>query len=480
VEHLRDNSNNTAIFIKRVEIPFEVHDVFNYHARYMAIDRLIPPWSFLKIIKRNNALEDGAICVLELQYGPLKLKWIAKHFGYLKDQVFQDEMIKGPLKTWEHTHSFTPNEINGCKKEDKIKYSLPYGLNRFNIIGNRLNKTLYQIFSYRHRILQNDLKLRDLLKENNRKRILISGTNGLTGSALIPFLDTAGEHKVSRLVRPSSRYSDSGNSSNIKVWDPESGIVDPNDLEGFDIFIHLSGESIGGRWSKAKKKRIRDSRVKTTELLCNTIRKLNKPPSTLLCASAIGYYGSKGEEVVTEETKAGDGFLANLCVDWEARSKSLEDIGVRVVNARFGQILSPNGGILKLLTLASYLKVGIGFGNGCNIINWVSIEDAIGTILYSIGNTTIRGPVNIVSPNPVKASDFFEIISKIQENKIFLRIGSGFMRLAIGTFADTISDSNGVVKPKKLLISGYPFMNPGLEDAVRLLLRRQTGHGTEQ
>ena len=388
-------------------------------------------------------------------------------------------MIKGPLKTWKHTHSFTPNELDGCIMEDKINYSLPYGLNRFNIFRNRLNKTLCEMFSYRHRILQNDLKLWDLLNENKGKRILISGSTGLIGSALIPLLETAGEHKISRLVRPTSKYSVSDNSSNFRVWDPETGIVAPSDLEGFDTIIHLSGESIGGRWSKIKKKRIHDSRVKTTELLCNTIKKLKKPPSTLLCASAIGYYGTRGEEVVTEDTMAGDGFLANLCVDWEAQANSVKDMGIRVVNARFGLILSPKGGILKLLTLASYLKVGMGFGNGSNVFNWVSIEDVIGSILYSIDNTTIRGPINIVSPNPMKASDFFEIISKIQENQIFLRIGSGFMKLAIGDFADTINDSNGVVKPQKLMAAGYPFMNPSLEDAVRLLLGRQIGNKTE-
>ena len=288
-----------AFFTKRVEIPFEAHDVFNYHARYRAIDRLIPPWSFLQVIKRNNGLENGATCILKLQYGPLKLKWIARHMGYLQDQVFQDVMIKGPLKTWEHTHSFTPNELNGCIMEDKIRYSLPYGLHRFNIFEDRLNKTLNQIFSYRHRILQNDLKLWGLLRVNKGKRILISGSTGLIGSALIPFLDTSGEHKISRLVRPSSKYSDSGTSSDFRVWDPETGIVDPSDLEGFDTIIHLSGESIGGRWSNVKKKRIHDSRVKSTELLSNTIKELKKPPSTLLCASAIGYYGSRGEDVVT-------------------------------------------------------------------------------------------------------------------------------------------------------------------------------------
>ena len=125
-------------------------------------------------------------------------------------------MIKGPLKTWKHTHSFTPNELGGCIMEDKIKYSLPYGLNRFNIVRNRLNKTLCEMFSYRHRILQNDLKLWDLLKENKGKRILISGSTGLIGSALIPLLEIAGEHKISRLVRPSSKYSYSHNSSNFK------------------------------------------------------------------------------------------------------------------------------------------------------------------------------------------------------------------------------------------------------------------------
>ena len=480
MKHLSDNSNNTAFFIKRVEIPFQVHEVFNYHTRHRAIDRLIPPWSFLRVIKRNNGLENGTTCILELRYGPLKSKWTAKHVGYLQDKVFQDEMIKGPLKTWKHTHSFTPIESKGCIMEDKIKYSLPYGLNRIDFFRNRLNKTLYQMFSYRHRILQNDLKLWGLQKENKGKRILISGSTGLIGSALIPLLETAGEHKISRLVRPTSKYSESENSSNLRVWDPETGIVDPIDLEGFDTIIHLSGENIGGRWSKIKKKRIHDSRVKTTEILCNTIKKLKKPPSTLLCASAIGYYGSRGEEVVTEETLAGNGFLANLCVDWEAQVKSVEAMGIRVLNARFGLILSPKGGILKLLTLASHLKVGIGFGNGSNVINWVSIEDVIGSILYSIGNTTIHGPINIVSPNPVKASDFYEIISKIQENQIFLKIGSGFMKLAIGDFTDTINESNGVIKPQKLQNSGYPFMNPGLEDTVRLLLGHQIENKTEQ
>ncbi len=441
---------------------------------------MIPPWSFLKIIKRNNGLEDGAICILVMQYGPLKLKWIAKHFGYIQDQIFQDEMIKGPLKTWMHTHSFAPNEISGCIMEDKIKYSLPYGLNRFSTFRNRINKTLIQMFSYRHRILQNDLKLWDLLKENRGKRILISGSTGLIGSALIPFLETAGEHKISKLVRPTSKYPESDNSSNFRIWDPETGMIDPIDLEGFDIIIHLSGENLGGRWSESKKKRIRDSRVKTTELLCNTLKKLKKPPSTLLCASAIGYYGNRGEEVVTEETTAGDGFLANLCVDWESHSKSVEAIGIRVINARFGLILSPRGGILKPLTLTSYLKTGIGFGKGTNVLNWVSIEDVIGCILYVIGNTNIRGPINVVSPNPVKASDFFETISKILENQIFLRIGYGSMKLAVGDFADTISDSNGVIKPQKLLTSGYPFMNTNLEDAVRLLLGRQIENKTEQ
>ena len=474
-----DNSNKPLIFIRQVEIPHEVLDAFNYHARYRALDRMIPPWSFLKVIKRNNGLENGATCILGIQYGPLKFEWIANHFGYIKGQIFQDEMIKGPLKTWKHSHSFTPNKFNGCIVEDKIEYSLPYGLNTFNIFKNRFDKTLNQMFTYRHQILNHDLKLWTILKENRGKRILISGSTGLIGSALIPFLDTVGEHKISRLIRPSSKESARGNNSNFRVWDPKTGIVNPSDLEEFDAIIHLCGENIGGRWSKAKKKRIYDSRVRTTELLCNTIKKLKKPPSTLVCASAIGYYGSKDEQVVTEETKAGDGFLADLCADWEAEAKSVESIGVRVVNARFGLILSPKGGILKLLSLASCLRTGIEFGKGSNVFNWVSIEDVIGSILYSIGNTTIHGPINIVSPNPVKATDFTKIISKIQQNLIFLKIQHKFMKLIMGEFADTISQSNGVVKPQTLLTCGYPFMNPNLEDAVRFLLGRQIVNKTD-
>lgn len=166
----------------------------------------------------------------------------------------------------------------------------------------------------------------------------------------------------------------------------------------------------------------------------------------------------------------GIGFLSNLCVEWKERANSVESIGIRVINARFGLILSPKGGILKLLAFASCLKAGIEFGNGNNIFNWVSIEDVIGGIMYAIDNTTMHGPINMVSPNPVKSLDFFKTISKIQETQIFLSFGPRFMKLALGDFADTINNSNGVVKPQKLLSSGYPFMNTRLEDAVKLLL----------
>ena len=169
---MKDSSESlkqNRIFYETGRNPLLVHDAFNYHTRYRAIDRMIPPWSFLKIIKRNNGLENGAICILVLQYGPLKLKWIAKHFRYIQNQTFQDEMIKGPLKTWIHTHSFAPHEISGCILEDKIKYSLPYGLNRFNIFRNRINKTLIQMFGYRHRILQNDLNYRPTKGEQGKK-----------------------------------------------------------------------------------------------------------------------------------------------------------------------------------------------------------------------------------------------------------------------------------------------------------------------
>jgi len=468
---LSEKSKRNHVFVKRVELSSSVDDVFEYHTREGALERLIPPWSSLRVLKSNKDLHDTSIVILKLNIGPIGIRWIAQHLGYIQNRQFQDRMIKGPFRYWLHTHSFLPNEHNDCIMEDRIEYSPPFGIGGINYINNIIRDNLHQLFYYRHHILRNDMILWKLVKKNRGKKILITGSTGLIGSALVPFLNTVGKHHVTRMVRPSSAYIN--NNHNIVYWDPDNGKIDINNLEGYDIIIHLSGENIFGRWSDSKKRKIMESRIMTTNLLCNSLVKLKNPPSTLICASAVGIYGNRGIDVLTEDSPAGTGFLSVLCQKWEQSSKQAESIGIRVINLRFGMVLTPKGGILKKLVEPSIFKIGLKMGSEKQYISWISIEDVIGSILYSIGDSSIKGPVNLVSPNPMKMSDFTRILSNVLKNKFMIPITKGTLKPVFGELADYVISSSSFVLPKKLSIAGYPFINTDLEDTLRLLLGHQ-------
>jgi uncharacterized protein (TIGR01777 family) len=465
-------SKRNHVFVKRVELSSNVEDVFEYHRREGALERLIPPWSSLRVIKKDIDLKDASIVILRLNVGPIGIRWIAQHSGYIQNRQFQDKMIKGPFRYWLHTHSFVPNEHDNCIMEDRIDYSLPFGIAGIDLFNNIVRKNLSQLFYYRHYILKNDMNLYKLVRNNRGKKILITGSTGLIGSALVPFLSTVGDHHVTRMVRPSSTYRN--NDSYEVKWDPVKGKININKLEGYDIIIHLSGENIFGRWSDSKKRKLMESRIMTTRLLCDSLVKLKNPPSSLICASAIGIYGDKGIDVITEETPpAGSGFLSVLCQKWEEAAASVKSIGVRLINARFGMILTPKGGMLKKLVEPSIFKIGLRMGSENQYVSWISIEDVLGSILYSIGDSSIRGPVNIVSPNPMKMSDFTKILSNILKNKFIIPITTSTLKPVFGELADYVISSSSFVLPKRLSIAGYRFMNTDLENTLRLLLGRQ-------
>jgi uncharacterized protein (TIGR01777 family) len=279
----------------------------------------------------------------------------------------------------------------------------------------------------------------------------------LIGSSLVPLLTAAGEHKITRLSRPSSNRNNT-NSHSI-VWDPSDDKVNVKELEGFDVVIHLAGENIFGRWTDSKKRRILESRINSTRLLCDSLIKLANPPSTLICASATGFYGNQGNEVLTEESKPGFGFLSDVCR--------------RVVNMRFGVVLTPKGGMLQKLLALSRFGLSLKLGDENQYISWVSIEDVIGSIFYSIINSSIRGPVNVVSPNPVTNLEFSKTLARIVQSKIMLPISQKLARMMLGELADAMITSSALVVPNKLSSAGYRFVNPDLEDAFRLLLGRQ-------
>ncbi|OGR93544.1 MAG: TIGR01777 family protein [Elusimicrobia bacterium RIFCSPLOWO2_01_FULL_59_12] len=294
-------------------------------------------------------------------------------------------------------------------------------------------------------------------------KILMSGSTGLVGSALVPYLANK-SHSVTRLVRKGQ--------SGIS-WNPDAGSIDTAALEGFDAVIHLAGESIAsGRWTAAKKQRIRDSRVRGTHQLAEVLTALKLPPRTLLCASAIGFYGDRGEEILREENPAGTGFLAEVCRAWEAAAATAALKGIRVVYLRFGVILSPAGGALAKMLVPFKLGVGGKIGPGNQYMSWIAIDDVLGAVLHALSNPVLKGPVNVVAPDPVTNLAFTKTLGRVLWRPTIVPLPAFAARLAFGEMADELLLASQRVEPRMLHKSGYAFRYPELEGALRHLLNR--------
>lgn len=296
-------------------------------------------------------------------------------------------------------------------------------------------------------------------------RILISGASGLIGSALVSSLESRG-YEVTRLVRRPSR------AATEVQWDAMQPIP-PHLVSGFDAVIHLSGESVAGRWTEAKKRGIRYSRVVSTKNLAQALAKTEKPPQAFICASAIGYYGNRGDEILNEESPHGTGFLPEVCREWEAATEPALRAGIRVVNTRFGIVLSKNGGALKEILLPFRLGLGGKVGDGRQWWSWIHIADvvsAVGQILEDASSSKLRGPVNMVSPNPATNGEFTKTLANVLKRPAILTVPAFVARLAFGKFADEGLLASAKVKPGKLVQSGYNFQHPELRSALKALL----------
>ena len=299
-------------------------------------------------------------------------------------------------------------------------------------------------------------------------RVAITGSTGLVGSEVVTALAAAG-HEVVRLVR---RVPAPGEKA--VRWDPGKGKVDTAGLEGFDAVIHLAGENVGtGRWTAARKAAIRDSRVNGTRLLCDTLAGLARPPKTLVCASAIGIYGDRGEESLTEESPPGTGFLAEVCREWEAASESAARKGIRVVTLRIGVVLSPNGGALpRMLPL---FRAGLGgvIGGGRQYVSWVALDDLPLIILHALQCDDLSGPVNAVAPRPVTNRELTQALGKALSRPTPLPVPAFALRLAVGReMADALLLASARVVPRRLEETGYRFRFPELPAALRRLLSK--------
>ncbi len=297
--------------------------------------------------------------------------------------------------------------------------------------------------------------------------VLISGATGLIGSALSQELEGGG-HVVTRLTRSPKEAND------IR-WDPEAGTIEGS-LEGYDAVVNLAGETIFSgptdRWTPSKKERIMQSRRKGTRLLAETIAGLPTPPAVMVSASAIGYYGDRGDEVLLEDSRPGSDFLAEVCKVWEASADPAREAGIRVVNPRFGLVLSPKVGTLG--TTLPIFKLGAGgkIGGGSQWWSWVAIDDVVGAVVHALEDDSVEGAVNVGSPNPMTNEAYTKVLGSVLDRPTVLPVPAAALRLGLGEVADALLLASQRVEPAKLKETGYGFRYPELESALRHLLGR--------
>jgi len=294
-------------------------------------------------------------------------------------------------------------------------------------------------------------------------KILVSGSHGLVGRALTTSLANSG-HEIVSLVRQSA------NDSEIE-WDPNQGRINGQQLEGFDVVVHLAGESIAsGRWTEEKKRKIRESRVQGTELLSSALARLSQPPPTFISASAIGFYGNRGDELLTEKSTPGEGFLPEVCVAWEKATGQAEAKGIRTIHARFGIILDEKGGALERMLTPFRMGVGGKVGNGKQWMSWIALDDVINALRFLIDEPGSEGAVNFTAPNPVTNADFTEALGNVLSRPTLLSVPAFAARLAFGEMADELLLSSARVEPGRLKENGYEFKHPELSSALKAIL----------
>lgn len=298
-------------------------------------------------------------------------------------------------------------------------------------------------------------------------KILISGSHGLVGRALIQLLTRNG-HEVVRLVRHERTFG-----APEVEWHPDQGVIDAAHLEGLDAVVHLAGESIASsRWTSEKKREILESRIKGTTLLSNTLAKLSHPPAVFISASGIGYYGNRGDELLDEQSTPGNQFVSHVCVEWEKATAPATEKGIRTVIARFGIILATEGGALAKMLTPFRMGIGGRVGSGRQWMSWIALDDVVGALQFLLHDRFVSGPVNFVSPFPVTNAEFTKTLGSVLSRPTLFPVPAFAARLAFGEMADELLLSGQRVQPAILQARGFGFSWPRLELTLRHLLNR--------
>lgn len=455
-------------FEARSQMPVNAEAVFAWHAREGAFQRLTPPWEPVEVVeKQGEGIREGTRMVLRMRLGPVSLPWSARHTRYVPGSLFQDMQESGPFAKWVHTHRMWDEPSGGTVLEDDVEYALPVGTLGRVVGGGYARHRLERLFAYRHAVTREDLRRHAAFAGQGPLTVAVSGASGLVGGALVPFLSTGG-HRVRRLVRGRPEAGDI-------AWAPGQGEMDVAALEGVDAVVHLAGAPIAeGRWTPERKDLIRRSRVEGTRVLCESLAKLARPPRVLVSASAMGFYGNRGDEELTESSAPGRGFLADVTREWEAATEPAERAGIRVVHLRLGVVLSARSGALAQMLPAFQAGGGGRMGTGQQWMSWVSLEDVLGLVHFALFTEGMRGPVNAVAPHPVRQEEFARTLGRVLSRPTVFPLPAAMVRTVFGEMGQEMLLNGARIRPEVAQREGFTFLHPTLERALRFTLGKTT------
>ena len=447
-------------------LPFPVADVFAWHERPGALARLTPPWQPAQVLSRQGTIHDGDVTVLQINAGPLHIEWEARHFDFEAGSGFKDEQIRGPFAKWTHAHRFVAC-AGGTVAQDEVTYRIPGGRLAEAFGRSSVENKLHRLFAYRYAALQADLA-RHAAYQGPPLRVVVAGSSGLVGRALCAFLSTGGHHVV-RLVRASSVSRPDAVGESV-VWDPYAGALDLAALGRVDSIVNLAGENVAGaRWTPERKRKLASSRVEVTQFLADVACRLDPKPKVLINASAMGFYGDRGDDLVDESSPRGNGFLADLCEAWEGATGRAADAGIRVVLPRISLVLTPEEGILAKMLPPFRAGVGGRLGSGQQWMSWMALDDLVGLFHRALFDAQYQGPVNACTPNTVRNEAFTTALGKALELPTFLPVPAFALKLALGEMGEVATSSTRMAAAALLRLS-FPYQLSTLDAAFAHLL----------
>ena len=458
-------------FAHEFRIPCPSAEVFAWHERQGAFERLAPPWMKVGVRTRTGTVRDGGELELEVGRNGVGFGWRLRH--YREGRTFTDEQIKGPFRRWVHVHRFEDDGAGGTRIVDEIDWDVPGGAVS-GLVAPVVERELARAFDFRKRRLSADILGHSVWRHRPRLSVAISGARGLIGSALSHLLTTGG-HSVRPLVRSREAAS---RVPGALYWSPARGEIDREGLRSVDAVVHLAGEPIVQlpRWTPGKKRRILESRVRGTQLISDTLAGLrDKGPSTLVSSSGIGYYGDRGDEVLDEEAGCGNGFLAEVTRAWESAARRASSAGLRVVLQRQGPALCPTGGMLKKLLVPFRAGIGGRAGSGRQYVPWIDLDDAAGVILHALMDDRVAGAINACSPEPVTNATFADVLGRVLGRPALVPLPASAVRACLGEMGEEVLLFGQRAHPARLLEAGYRFRFEHLEDSLRHQLGRNPG-----